>query len=292
MAKINQKVGVLFLRLLQILLIFIGLRGTRLAARCIGNICYYLVPIRKKVVLENLAAAFPEKPTAELKKIARRTYQNITITFSELLLFTSISKNEMKLLARTENVDEMKSLVNENKGVVFWSGHIGSWEVGGSVLGMLFERPIYGLAKKQSNPVLNEVIKEAREAHGNKLIWLGVSVRHLIEVLRSGGIVGVVGDQRGPADSPRVLFFGRPTPFFIGTASIIHKTKCNAILAAAVREADGNYKGIVEKLSMENLPEEPEEQILEINQRYAKFLEKVIKQYPDQYFWMHKIWKY
>lgn len=282
----------LFLKLLQFLLVFIGLQRTRFAARCIGNVFYYLIPIRKKVVLENLSSAFPEKSLSNLKQIARRTYQNITITFSELLLFTSISINNMKLLVRTENLDEMKSLINENKGVIFWTGHIGSWEVGGSVLGLLLEKPIYCLAKKQSNSALNELIKDAREAHGNKVIWLGTSVRHLFEVLLSGGIVGVVGDQRGPADSPRVSFFGKPTSFYTGTASIINKTKCNVILTAAVRERNGNYKGIVEKLNMENLPEKYEDQILEINQRYANFLEKVIKQYPDQYFWMHKIWKH
>lgn len=290
--KLNQKIGALFIQLLQSLLRFIGLQRTRFVARSIGSIFYYLIPIRKKVVLENLTIAFPDKSPEELKRIAHRTYQNITITFTELLLFTSISKNEIKLMAHADNLDEMKSVVNENKGVVFWTGHIGSWEVGGTVLGLLFEKPIFGLAKKQSNTILNDLIKNAREAHGNKVIWLGTSVRHLIEVLKKGGIVGVVGDQRGPSDSPRVKLFGKPTPFYTGTATIVEKTKCNVILAAAVRESDGNYKGILEKLNTDNLPKNTDERILEINQRYANFLEKVIKQFPDQYFWMHKIWKY
>lgn len=290
--KLNQKIGFFFIQLLQSFLRFIGLQRTRFVARSIGSIFYYFIPIRKKVVLENLAIAFPEKSISELKKIAHRTYQNITITFTELLLFTSFSKNEIKLMARADNLDEMKAVIAENKGVVFWTGHIGSWELGGTVLGLLFEKPIFGLAKKQSNTILNDLIKEAREAHGNKVIWLGTSVRHLIEVLKNGGIVGVVGDQRGPSDSPRVKFFGKPTPLYTGTATIIEKTKCNVIFAAAVRENNGNYKGILEKLETGSIAENSDERILEINQRYANFLEKVIKQYPDQYFWMHKIWKY
>lgn len=288
----NQKISVLFLHFFIIVLRFLGLQRTRFVARLIGNLFYFFIPIRKKVVLENLATAFPEKTISELRKIARHTYQSITITFSELLLFNSLSSEQMKAQLSGEKFEELKSLVAQNKGVVFWTGHIGSWEVGGTALALHLEKPFYNLAKKQSNSAMNDLLMKARETHGNKMIWLGTSVRHLIEVLRSGGIVGIVGDQRGPVDSPRVQFFGKPTPFYIGTATIINKTDCNAILAASVREKNGKYRAIVETLNKENLPEEQSERILEINQRYACFLERVIKEYPDQYFWMHKIWKY
>jgi len=289
---LDQKIGVLFLQLVQSFFRIIGLKGTRIFARSLGNFFYYFIPIRKEVVFKNLSTAFPEKKISELKKIARRAYQNITTTFTELLLFTSLSKDEMRAMGHIENLAEIQSIVDENKGVIFWSGHIGSWEAGGSVLGLAFEKKINGLAKKQSNSAMNEIITKAREAHGNKIIWLGVSVRQLIEVLRDGGLVCVVGDQRGPSDNPRINFFGKPTPFYTGAATIINKTKCNVVLCASIRKDDGNYKGVLEKLDTSNLPEKQEDRIIEINQRCANFLEKVIRQYPDQYFWMHKIWKY
>ena len=189
-------------------------------------------------------------------------------------------------------MNEAEMLLKENKGLVFWTGHFGSWEVGAASAAIHLGKPFNVLAKKQSNAVMNELLVRAREVHGNKMIWLGASVRHLIEVLKNGGIVGVVGDQRGPADSPRVSFFGKPTPFYTGTATIISRTNCNAIFGVVVRQNDGNYKCEFEKLEVETLPIDPKEKVKEINQRYANFLEKNIRQYPDQYFWMHKIWKY
>ena len=269
-----------------------GLRATRLAARFLGTFCYYFIPIRKKVVFENLEIAFPQKSRQELKIITRHTYQNILTTFFELIYFPYTTRNEMKLLLSEANMNKAEMLLKENKGLVFWTGHFGSWEVGAASAAIHLGKPFNVLAKKQSNAVMNELLVRAREVHGNKMIWLGASVRHLIEVLKNGGIVGVVGDQRGPADSPRVSFFGRPTPFYTGTATIISRTNCNAIFGVVVRQNDGNYKCEFEKLEVETLPIDPKEKVKEINQRYANFLEKNIGQYPDQYFWMHKIWKY
>ena len=290
--KISHKIVFVLFQLFSGVFKLFGLRATRLAARFLGTFCYYFIPIRKKVVFENLEIAFPQKSRQELKIIARRTYQNILTTFFELIYFPYTTRNEMKLLLSEANMNKAEMLLKENKGLVFWTGHFGSWEVGAASAAIHLGKPFNVLAKKQSNAVMNELLVRAREVHGNKMIWLGASVRHLIEVLKNGGIVGVVGDQRGPADSPRVSFFGRPTPFYTGTATIISRTNCNAIFGVVVRQNDGNYKCEFEKLEVETLPIDPKEKVKEINQRYANFLEKNIGQYPDQYFWMHKIWKY
>lgn len=290
--KISHKIVFVLFQLFSGVFKLFGLRATRLAARFLGTFCYYFIPIRKKVVFENLEIAFPQKSRQELKIITRHTYQNILTTFFELIYFPYTTRNEMKLLLSEANMNEAEMLLKENKGLVFWTGHFGSWEVGAASAAIHLGKPFNVLAKKQSNAVMNELLVRAREVHGNKMIWLGASVRHLIEVLKNGGIVGVVGDQRGPADSPRVSFFGRPTPFYTGTATIISRTNCNAIFGVVVRQNDGNYKCEFEKLEVETLPIDPKEKVKEINQRYANFLEKNIGQYPDQYFWMHKIWKY
>jgi len=289
--KISHKIVFVLFQLFSGVFKLFGLRATRLAARFLGTFCYYFIPIRKKVVFENLEIAFPQKSRQELKIITRHTYQNILTTFFELIYFPYTTRNEMKLLLSEANMNKAEMLLKENKGLVFWTGHFGSWEVGAASAAIHLGKPFNVLAKKQSNAVMNELLVRAR-VHGNKMIWLGASVRHLIEVLKNGGIVGVVGDQRGPADSPRVSFFGRPTPFYTGTATIISRTNCNAIFGVVVRQNDGNYKCEFEKLEVETLPIDPKEKVKEINQRYANFLEKNIGQYPDQYFWMHKIWKY
>ena len=41
-------------------------------------VLYYLIPYRKKVVMSNLAKAFPEKSEAELKIICRKFYLHVS----------------------------------------------------------------------------------------------------------------------------------------------------------------------------------------------------------------------
>ncbi len=290
--NINQKILYGFFKLLSGLFRILGLFGTRLLAKQLGTFFYYFVPIRKKVVLENLAIAFPEKTLAEKKIIAKGAYKNVLITFFEIFILPNISKTNLKAMLTIPNFKIVEDGLNKNNGLIFLTGHFGGWEIGGSAASLHCNKPFHVLAKRQSNSVANDFIKNSREAHGNKMVWLGASVRHLLEVLRDGGIVAVVGDQRGPADSPRISFFGKPTPFYMGTATIIAKTNCNVIFGVVVRQKDGNYVGIFEALNKEILPQELNNKIIAINQQYAAFLEKMIRQYPDQYFWMHKIWKY
>jgi Kdo2-lipid IVA lauroyltransferase/acyltransferase len=124
------------------------------------------------------------------------------------------------------------------------------------------------------------------------MIWLGPSIRHLVQVLKTGGVVGVAGDQRGPENNPRINYFGRPTSFYTGTATIIAKTNCNVVVGAALRQKNKNYLVYWERLDLESLTEDIDERVNAINQMYADFLEKIIRQYPEQYFWMHNLWKY
>jgi len=63
-------------------------------------------------------------------------------------------------------------------------------------------------------------------------------------------------------------------------------------MAAFERQKDFSYKMHLEELNFENLPDEHEEKLRELTQRYISFLEKHIRKNPEQYFWMHKIWKY
>lgn len=272
----------------------IGLSNWRRIGIFLGLFCYYLIPIRKKTVIENLKKAFPEKSNKEIKTITRGTYKNIFITFIELIYFPVSSKEEIEKLFEVD--DERKALVeklyDKKKGLMFLSAHFGSWEVGALSAALQLNQPFFVLAQKQSSDFFTKWLIKAREVHGNKTIWIGKSVRHIYEALKQGEIVGIVGDQRGPKESLRVNFFNSPTSLHPGTAYFIIKTECNVIVGFAVRKKDKNYTAIFEKLDTDNLPANQDEAIRELNQRYIIILEKYVRQYPDQYFWMHKIWKY
>lgn len=270
----------------------VGLKKTRHSANIIGYILYYLIPIRKKVVKSNLNIAFPNKSETEIKRLTLKTYQNILITFFEMMYLPFATDQEIDDSISIHDIEIIKEKLSNNKSTIFLTGHFGGWEFCLSSLSKKTERSFQLLAQPQSNPFISDYVMKARKTFGNEIILSGISVRKLYENLKNGGIVGIAGDQRGSFEGPRFSFFGRSTALFTGAANISLKTNCLVIMTACERQPDYSYKIHFEELSFNNLPEKNEDKIRELTQRYISFLEKHIKKNPEQYFWLHKLWKY
>jgi KDO2-lipid IV(A) lauroyltransferase len=102
----------------------------------------------------------------------------------------------------------------------------------------------------------------------------------------------MVADQRGPSDGIRINFMGRKASVFAGPALLALKTGAPIMFGVTIRQPDFSYKLVIEVISTSDLPEEEELKIAELSQRHASVLEKYIRQFPEQWFWMHKRWKY
>lgn len=288
----KNKIEYFFFRLFNKILRFIGLQKARKLAKFLGTFLYYFIPIRKKTVISNLKIAFPEKSLKEIKKIAKKNFQNIFITFVELMLIPFLKLDEIKSQVWVDNLDLISNKIKNGKGLIILTGHFGNWEILISSIVAYINANYHVLVKPQRNQYITEWLKRTRSIGNTNVIPVGVSVKEIIKALKSGEVVLIAGDQRGPIDGARFNFFNHQTALYTGTASIALKTNCNIILVACVRQPDYKYIIHVEELNFENLPDEIEKRPIELTQRYISFLEKYIRLNPEQYFWMHKIWKY
>lgn len=270
----------------------IGLRRTRISAKYLAYLLYYLIPVRKKVVISNLKIALPDRADSEINKLALLTYQNILITFFEMMYLPSVTKEEVESSIAVQNMETIKKIIGADKAAIILTGHFGGWEFCMSALSLKFGRECSLLAQPQSNPLVSDFVMNVRGKFGNKMVLSGISVRKIYETIKSGGLIGVAGDQRGHYEGSRFIFFGKSTALYTGTASIALKMNCPVIMAAFERQKDYSYKMHLEELSFDNLPDDYDGKMRELTQRYISFLEKHIRKNPDQYFWMHKIWKY
>jgi KDO2-lipid IV(A) lauroyltransferase len=288
----KNRIEFFFFSILTKLLKLIGLKSTRRVGKIVGSVVYYVIPIRKKVVIDNLTRAFPSKNKSEIKKIALCNYQSTTITFFEFMCFPSLSKEELKSILDISISDNCKKIIDDKDGFIFLTGHLGNWELFILTFRLNFDLDFYILVKPQRNPFITKWTSEVRAAFGNKIISVGGSVPRIVEALDDGGGIFIAADQRGPVDGPRINFMGIPTAYYMGTPSIISKTKSKVMIGFVIRQSNNNYKMNLEELDLTNLPADNTLQVAEILNRYIKILEKYVKKYPEQYFWMHKIWKY
>ncbi len=290
--RTKYKIEYLFFRSFVSVFSIIGLRRTRASAKYLAYLLYYLIPVRKKVIRNNLKTALPDRTDQEINKLTLLTYQNILITFFELMYLPSITQEEVESSIAVENLEAVRKFINTQNAVIFLTGHFGGWELCMSSLSLKLGRECGLLAQPQSNPMVSDFVMKAREKFGNKIVLSGISVRKIYETIKSGKMIGVAGDQRGHFEGHRFSFFGKPTALYTGTASIALKMNCPVIMAAFERQKDFSYKMHLEGLNFDNLPADHEDKLRELTQRYILFLEKHIRKNPEQYFWMHKIWKY
>jgi len=288
----KNKLEFFFWRLLDNLINFFGIKRVPLFARVISGLFFYLIPIRKGMVIKNLTIAFPEKSEDEIKKLARKNYYCITVTFMELLILSRASQDDIMNMVESGSLEESRKRIKENKGLIYVTGHFGNWELAALYAGLYSNISLHVLVKKQRNPYVAEWMTKLRERFGNKEITLGVSVKELYKTLASGGTIAIVGDQRGPKDGIRVNYFNQPTMTFQGFSVLSLKRKVPVFVAFFIRNSVGKYRIKITEMSYDNLPGNNSEAIQELNQRYMTLLEEAVREAPEQWLWMHNIWKY
>jgi len=289
----KNKFEFLLWRFFTVIVHLIGWKRIPAFSKFLSTVFFYLIPLRKSVVISNLSKAFPDKSEDEIKKLAFKNYVSIGITFMEIMAFQKMDENEILSLSEVNNLDVAKRKIDEGNGVILLTAHMGNWEMGALTMGLLLNTEINVLVKKQRNRLVATWMSSVREKFNNKEIPLGASVRELYKTLMNGGVVGIVGDQRGKKeDGVIVNFFNQPTVTFQGFAALGIKNKVPIVVVLNRRLPSGKYRFYIEEIKYDNLPEKLSDQLVELNQRYMTILENRIREAPEQWLWMHNIWKY
>jgi KDO2-lipid IV(A) lauroyltransferase len=258
----------------------------------LGSFFYHVLPIRKAVVLKNLHLAFPEKSESEIQTIALKNYQWFGLVLAEILALPSLSADDMKRELTDENPELFTELLKRGSGLIVMTAHFGNWEYAALATALHTGIEVTCVTKEQRNGYVTRWLDNVRSRWGSKTVSLGVSIRQIYAELKAGRTVALIADQRGPADGIRVDFFGRKSAVYTGPAALAVKTKAPVLFGVAIRNNDFTYQYRVEEIPVDDLPADNDAAILELSQRHTTLLERFIRQYPDQWFWMHNRWKY
>ena len=271
----------------------LGLKFSRKFAILLADFFFYFIPIRKRVVIDNIRNCFPEKTDDEIRIIAKNSYRSFSITFAELLLLPYLEKDEILSLFDCSNIEHFYKEYEKGDGVIMLTAHFGNWELGVMGMNLVTKIPMYVMAKDQRNHYVDKFVTDARERFGNKMVKLGVSIRNIYSELKKKNVIGIAGDQRGPKDGLRVDFLGRSTSVFNGPAALSLKLNVPIICFFMVRNSDYSYNLRFFKLEASINDNDSEEiKIKAIMQCYFSILEKQVRVTPEQYLWMHKRWKH
>jgi KDO2-lipid IV(A) lauroyltransferase len=270
----------------------LGLNLSRKFSFLIAALFYYIIPIRKKTVLENLHNAFPDYDEKKLKSIAFGSYKSFAIALAEILYIPAMSREDIEKQVDCNNLELIREKYEENNGVILLSAHFGNWEFMATSLAAQLNIPISVVIKPQRNSYVTNWMNKARTKWNNEIVPLGISIRQTYQTLKDKKVVAMVADQRGPEESIKINFFGSDLTVLTGPAVLALKTGAPVLYGISVRQDDYSYKSVMTEISKENLPESNEEKIKELSQRHMSYLEGFIRKYPEQWLWMHKRWKH
>ncbi|MGQ9644512.1 MAG: lysophospholipid acyltransferase family protein [Ignavibacterium sp.] len=269
-----------------------GLRAARGFAYILALVFYYLIPIRKKTVFENLAIAFPNIPMSEKKKIAFGSYLSFAISLVEILYLPWMDESQMKSSVTIENPELIIEKNKLGKGVILLSAHFGNWEYIAASASLQINKKFYIIVKNQRNKLVNDWMNRMRTRWLNEVVPLGVSIRNIYSVLKNNGIAAMVADQRGPEEGLKLEFFGKKTAVYTGPSVLSLKTGAPIIFGIPIRQKDYSYHATLVELDKSNLPEDEEAKVKVLTERMIKYLEEIIRKHPEQWLWMHRRWKH
>lgn len=257
---------------------------------------FHLIGGLRKVGMRNLEIAFPEKSLSERREILKGAFDNLGRVLGELSQFhKSTPENLAQIIDLT--LDETAQALydrhlSERRGVMLVTGHFGNWELLVMAFAANYE-PISYLARPLDNPMIDQMTYDIRSRYGNMPINKNNSAMVAIKILNEGGGLGILADVNvHPKEGVFVPFFGVPACTSIGPAMIASRS--NALILPTFCIWDKNrkmYRIVHGKLIQPSNTGDRQHDMLELTREITNEIEKVIRAYPDQWFWIHKRWK-
>jgi KDO2-lipid IV(A) lauroyltransferase len=237
----------------------------------------------KKTVADNLDCS-------SSARITRKSYQSFAQNLVEISFIPRINKRYLEKYIHIENKDYAAQAFNRGKGVIFLIVHEGNWELSNIICANL-DLPFVLFVRDQGFPRLNALLNYYRLKQGAKIIHKNTGVRQLIEVLKSNQSIGMTTDQGG-RKGQLVNFFGKEASMSTGAIKLALKYDC-AIIPIFYTRIKGPYtKVILDQVFTVTTSSNPQNDLHQNLQRLISIYEKYLRQYPYEYLWTYKIFKY
>jgi KDO2-lipid IV(A) lauroyltransferase len=256
----------------------------------LGFVFYLLDRPHRRVAWANLAQALPSRSDAERKTIVRRMFAHFGRLLFEILKFSTLSDQQMLERVEFEGEDRARHAYAQGKGVLFFTGHFGYWEIHALVHGLQLQ-PIGVLARALDNPYLNDMLERVRSRTGNSVIYRQGAVRRVLKTLNAGQGVALLIDQHMHSpDAIWVDFFGRPAATTSTLAALALRTGAPVVPVFAVPIEGGRYRVIYEHAVAPPAAGDANA-IREFTQRCTDVLEMYVRRRPELWLWMHRRWR-
>lgn len=233
---------------------------------------------------KNIAATFPEMSTADIDRLVSRMWDHLGRVGAE---YPFLPGGRM---TRRLEVVGAENLPTEHHPCMFFSGHIGNWELLCHTAHTHGHNPLSIVYRRTNNPYVDTIIANLRKNHVHELIAKGLRGGiKILAALKRGSTVAMLIDQK-QNNGIAVPLFGREAMTSPAIAEIALKYNFPVIPARIIRIKGAHFKAIIYPPLPLPRSGDHKRDVLALMTMMHQTLEGWIREYPEQWFWVHRRW--
>ena len=258
----------------------------------IGRSVYHLHGRLRRVGLRNLELAYPEMPPDERGRILRGVFDTLGRQLADFTHLPDLTAKNVSDLVVYDGLENYQVAQQLGRGVLFVTAHLGGWELG-SYAHALYGHPIKIVVRGLDNKPLNSFVERWRTRSGNLTFDKDDFARGLLAAMRAGETVGILMDTNmTPPQGVFVPFFGIPACTASGLARVALRTDAAVVPGFTVwDEQQKKYKICFDPALPLVRSGDDEADVVANTAAFTAVIEKYVRQYPDQWLWVHRRWK-
>ncbi len=260
--------------------------------RVLGILIYVIDVRHRRIVRRNLKFVYPEWPSERVKKISKRIFQNLGITILEICQMICFSRDDIIDRVKIRGEEHLLNAMHNNKGVILISAHLGNWEIVPLFWPLYFNETITVVARQIQNKIINRWIHELRTRFGSRVIYKDIALPEMTRTLRHGKILAILIDQGTKSSlGVKIKFFNKFATATPAAALLAMRCKSPVLPGFCTRNDDGAFTISLEPPLVLKRTGDLSEDLRTNTQIMTDAIETMLRNHPEQWFWVHKRWR-
>ena len=289
--RIRRELRVRALLLLLPLLRRLPLWLVRPLAAVTGTVAFWVAGAERRLALEHLALAFPERDAAFRRRTARAAFISLVQSGLEVAAAAQLQPRLAEYVQLSEGDRALLAAAHaEGNGVLFASCHLGNWELLARRV-LLEGYPCGTVAREAQDPRLTALLEKAHAEVGLTTLWRGRPglAKELLKLLRTSAFVGMLIDQDTAVQGVFVPFFGRPAHTARAVGDLAVRLGAPVVFGCIHREGT-RHRVVLRRIPVPATGDR-EADALAVTAAATAAIEAEVRARPDEWVWMHRRWK-
>ncbi|HFU77867.1 MAG TPA: lipid A biosynthesis acyltransferase [Epsilonproteobacteria bacterium] len=246
----------------------------------------------RNIAKVNLDLAYEDSLSQkEKEKIVRLTYLNLMLLMVDFVRNQGISKEKLMEKVVFKNEEILADALMRKEKVILMTAHYGNWELISLSIAAKFG-PLTAVGRKLDSLAMDKILNKNRQQFDIEMLDKKGAMKEMLNALKKNRMLGLLVDQN-TSENEGVLvdFFAKPVRHTPAVAILSRRFDALIVPVFMTNNNGKNYTLTFHEPFKTEKSEDNEQDILRSVQKQAKITENIIRQKPQEWFWLHKRWK-